>query len=226
MDETGWLDATDPKVMLTSLTAAGKGSGRKLRLFAVACCRRIWDTLWDPRSRAAVEAAERFADGLASEEELELAWEPAWEAVGFPRRHPSDGVERPNALAASSAATPDAQEAATCTAWDAAWDAASHRPRHAEQLGQAALLRDIFGNPFRPALISRAWLTPTVTALATAAYQERLPPSGALDGARLAVMADALEEAGCTNAELLGHLRGPGPHVRGCWAVDAVLGRE
>jgi hypothetical protein len=90
---------------------------------------------------------------------------------------------------------------------------------------QAALLRDIFGNPFRPVSIHPAWISPTVTTLATAAYEERALPAGELDPARLSVLADALEEAGA-DASLLAHLRGPGPHVRGCWVVDLLTGRE
>jgi hypothetical protein len=70
-----------------------------------------------------------------------------------------------------------------------------------------------------------AWNAGAVRRLAEAAYAERQLPAGALDPARLAVLADALEEAGLTDAELLHHLRGPGPHVRGCFAVDAVLGK-
>ena len=66
----------------------------------------------------------------------------------------------------------------------------------------------------------------TVVNHARLAYDDRLMPSGTLGAARLAVLADALERSGCTDAELLGHLRGPGPHVRGCWAVDLLLGRE
>jgi hypothetical protein len=63
-------------------------------------------------------------------------------------------------------------------------------------------------------------------ALARAAYDERHLPSGHLDPARLLVLADALEEAGATDARLLGRLRSAGPHVHGCHAVDAVLGKE
>jgi hypothetical protein len=93
-------------------------------------------------------------------------------------------------------------------------------------LEQCRVVRCIFGNPFRPVCIEPAWLTPTVTALATAAYEERILPSGELDPPRLTVLADALEEAGCTDAALLDHLRGPAPHVRGCWPLDLVLGRN
>jgi hypothetical protein len=89
---------------------------------------------------------------------------------------------------------------------------------------QCALFRCVFGNPFRPAAFDPAWRTPTVLALAEAAYQERLMPSGELDPQRLAVLADALEEAGA-DASLLAHLRSAGPHVRGCFAVDLVTGR-
>src|SRR5262249_38974215 len=88
------------------------------------------------------------------------------------------------------------------------------------------ILRCTFANPFRPVTIDPAWLTPTVITLATAAYNERSLPSGELDPARPAVPADALEEAGCQDADILGHLRSPGPHVRGCWVVDLLLGKE
>jgi hypothetical protein len=69
-------------------------------------------------------------------------------------------------------------------------------------------------------------LTPAVLKLAQAAYDDRLLPSGLLDNTRLAVLADALEEAGCGDAEILAHCRGGGEHVRGCWPVDLVLGKE
>jgi hypothetical protein len=92
------------------------------------------------------------------------------------------------------------------------------------------LLREVFGNPFRPPpTIDPAWLTwndGTVVRLAQSAYEERHLPAGTLDNGRLAVLADALEEAGCTDADILGHLRGPGPHVRGCWPVDLCLGKS
>jgi hypothetical protein len=65
-----------------------------------------------------------------------------------------------------------------------------------------------------------------VTALATAAYEERILPAGTFDPHRLAILADALEDTGCTNEQILGHLRGPGPHVRGCWVIDLILGKE
>jgi hypothetical protein len=97
----------------------------------------------------------------------------------------------------------------------------------AEQV--AVTLREILGLLlFRPVITSPflAWNDGIVRQLAQAAYDERLLPSGHLDTARLAVLADALEEAGCADEELLGHLRGPGPHVRGCWLIDLLLGKS
>jgi hypothetical protein len=111
-------------------------------------------------------------------------------------------------------ALPDARQSAVETARDFS---ISHR-----QAELADALRCVVGNPFRrPAIPQavRAWNDHTIPKLAQAVYDER-----AFD--RLPILADALEEAGCTDAELLGHLRGPGPHFRGCWALDVVLGRQ
>jgi hypothetical protein len=82
----------------------------------------------------------------------------------------------------------------------------------------ADIMRDIVGNPFRTMTIDPAWLTSTVLTLAQGIYAER-----AFD--RLPILADALQDAGCENADMLGHCRGPGPHVRGCWVVDLILGK-
>ena len=80
------------------------------------------------------------------------------------------------------------------------------------------MIRDIFGNPFRPIVANPAWLTPTAVAIATAIYADR-----AFE--QMPILADALEEAGCTNADVLLHCRSGGPHVRGCWVVDLLLGK-
>jgi hypothetical protein len=86
----------------------------------------------------------------------------------------------------------------------------------------AELVREVFGNPFRKAKIKWAWLACNdgiVAKLAQAIEEER-----AFD--RLPILADALEDAGCTDADLLDHLRSPGSHVRGCWALDLILGKQ
>jgi hypothetical protein len=83
----------------------------------------------------------------------------------------------------------------------------------------AALFRDIFGNPFRPVAFDPSWRTEAVVALARGMYESR-------DFAPMPVLADALEDAGCADADILAHCRGDGPHVRGCWVVDLVLGKS
>jgi hypothetical protein len=95
---------------------------------------------------------------------------------------------------------------------------------------QAALLRCIFGNPFRaaPTLAPsiRTWNGGSVVRLAEAVYEDRVLPAGTFRPDHLAILADALEDGGSDDAELLGHLRGPGPHVRGCHVVDLLLNRS
>jgi hypothetical protein len=90
--------------------------------------------------------------------------------------------------------------------------------RAAEAAAQAALLRDIFGNPFRTVTLDPSWLTSTVVALAAGIDAE-----SAFD--RLPILAVALQDAGCDSAEVLDHCRDEGPHVRGCWVVALVLGK-
>jgi hypothetical protein len=87
------------------------------------------------------------------------------------------------------------------------------------------LFREIFGNPFRRGTFVPSWRTDVVLALARAAYEQCLHPQGHLDPVRLCILADALEEAGCTDYETLGHLREPRPHYRGCWALDLCLAK-
>ena len=90
------------------------------------------------------------------------------------------------------------------------------------------VLRDVF-TPFRAEIVERSWLMwndGTITKIAQAIYDDRDLPSGHLRSDRLAVLADGLQDAGCDDAELLGHLRGGGVHVRGCFAVDLLLGKS
>jgi hypothetical protein len=230
MTEAEWLACTDPEPMLRFRKE--KVSDRKLRLFACACCRLIWHLLVDGRSRQAVEVAERYADQLTGEEELLHAQEEATQVAGK--------LVRAEAHAAASAARTEITPITPVSvAWQTTWALVRSRVEDvSRQIAQreavrgaawaelADLLRDLLGNLFHPIALNPAWRTPTTVSLAQAAYEERSLPSGTLDPDRLAVLADALEEAGCSDADLLGHLRGPGPHFRGCWALDLVLGRE
>jgi hypothetical protein len=84
---------------------------------------------------------------------------------------------------------------------------------------QLALLRDVFGNPFRPVAFAPEWRTDTAVALARQMYDGR-------DFGAIPILADALQDAGCDSDDILSHCRNPGEHVRGCWVVDFVLGKE
>ena len=238
MTEAEWQRCAYPEPMLKFLK--GKASDRKLRLFAVDCCRRVRNWISCKEGQMAAAAGERYADGGATLAELEdarVALSSALpphlsnsQAAVHATRVALDTVET-NAFEAAVFAARGAFLVPACAAEE------EGRARGEEELPakvsrslmrgevrqQATVLRDIFGNPFHPLPpIDPAWLawgSGTVRKLAQGIYDER-----AFDD--LPILADALEEAGCDQADLLGHLRGPGPHVRGCWAVDAVLGKE
>ena len=226
MTEAEWLvtERLEPMLRLVGKEA----QARKLRLFACACARRVWRRITQKVARRAVEVAEQFADGEAAAKDLGAARSELL-------RYLSRLGSLKNGDAASTAYHTTGEDASR-GAWAAAWlgqetaafktyaDAAAlEEGRRAEQPQQCDLLRDILGPvPFRPLPpLNPAWLAwdgGTVAKLAESIYEER-----AFD--RLPILADALEEAGCDAAELLTHLRGPGPHVRGCWALDLLLGK-
>jgi hypothetical protein len=241
LNEVDWNICTDPREMLTFLRVSGKLSERKARLFAVACCRSIWPIMIDEVNRRAVEVAERFADGAATEQELLVAgdqagrtagesYNAAFEAARGTERNPAEaGIHAIHvhgaALAAGRLGTVDPANAA-----GNAVAALPEEGRSAERAAQAAVLRDLLGPLlFRGVRLDPAWLAwnnGTVPRLAEATYTERQLPSGHLDRTRPAILADALEEAGCSDPHLLDHLRDPGPHYRGCWPVDLLLSKS
>jgi hypothetical protein len=233
MTEQEWMACTDPTQMVGLVD--GKASNRKLRLFTVACFRRVRRLFKTKDTRRAFEVAERAAEGQASRAEIR-------DVLGriIPGKYVSNVYSshqpyfwpianslrtilgsRPNLLQiifglryAVYNSGPAGYSPAACQARYAA--------RDAEASFQAALLRDIFGNPFRPAGIVPSWLrwnNQTIPRISQSIYEEQ-----AFD--RLPILGDALEEAGCANADLLGHCRGSGPHVRGCWAVDLLLAKK
>jgi len=214
MDEAAWLAGTEPESMLKLLR--GKVSERKLRLFACACCRRLWRLLEDQRSRDAVMVGERYADEGATADEFSAARRGAIAAAHAVHVPPGSRSGR------------RLQVAAYIVGWATSdgWDALKGTGKLVHRELQARLIRCIFGNPFRPVVLDVAWRTPTVVALATAAYDNRILLANSLSPDHLAVLSDALEDAGCDNDDILSHLRGPGPHVRGCWVIDLLLGKE
>jgi hypothetical protein len=223
MTEAEWLVCADSDAMIDILE--GTATPRKLRLYAVACSRRLWHLLIDRSSRQAVEAAELYADDQVSEKKLkraELAADRTTQAM-----HGKDPKVDAAATAVIAASYVRDEMSAAFFCSRAACDIAYYAGQEpTERAVQANLLRCIFNNPFRPVTLSPAWRTPTVLALAQATYENRSLPPGTLEPARLAVLADALEEVGCTEQGILGHLRGFGPHVRGCWPVDQLLKKE
>jgi hypothetical protein len=204
MTEAEWLSAIDPTPMLEYLQR--KASDRKLRLFACACTRAVWELLADERARRAVQMAERYADGLATEGELSAASAEAWDAVD------AYGSE------ANHAACTTVESYAFAAAQDAAGSASQDSDNVSAALrAQCTLLRDIFGNPFRLVTIDSSWRTPQVVTLAQAIYDGRA-------FRRMPELAAVLRECGCNDAAMLTHCEQPAEHVPGCWVVDLVLG--
>jgi hypothetical protein len=175
--------------------------------------------------------AERYADGQADSKALLKARARARDYRGRKRPLPP-GIPQLT-WPAQLAAVPGAWDAALWTlrdcadtAWLLARDSNPYDTRQApshtgERRRHADLVHELFGNPFRKATLDPAWLSwqeGVVSRLAGTIYDER-----AFD--RLPVLADALEDAGCTDRTILDHCRGPGPHVRGCWVVDLLLGK-
>ncbi len=236
--EPDWLNAVLVAPMLYALRDTGRGSPRKLRLFAVACCRRAWHLLRDERSRKAVEVGERYADGQAGAEDRDRADRGALAALD--EICTATGKDVRVVLRKAPFVFPRNASPAVRWACAAAWTVAEDAERAAwtaegvanltELRANCELLRCIVHNPFRPV----PSVAPSVLKrdgglarkLAQAAYDERPLPGGALDNGRLAVLADALEEAGCTDEKILSHLRAAGPHVRGCWPLDLLLGKS
>jgi hypothetical protein len=191
-------------------------------MFACATARGIWRLFPGERTRFVVTVSENYADGLVTKAILKAA------------RKKASRCERSTAATDAFMA---AQEAAICAANDVSYLALGMPVEEAIIQGyltktpagellatqvradQSAYLRDIFGNPFRAVTLDPAWQTATVVSLAQAIYEDR-----AFD--RMPILADALEDGGCTNADVLTHCRQPGEHVRGCWVVDLLLGKQ
>jgi hypothetical protein len=249
MTEVEWLTVTDPTPILEFLE--GKDSERKLRLFGCGCCYRIRE-----RRFASVETIhllkpiERFADGLCTSAELEsmrmaqllanqfLKWgnslHPVFNAERavqrlWPVLQVEEVTRQTIELAGYEAFARVAESNSQKRSyrwWKRGPKLSQVEVRDAETEGITAeraicctSLRDIFGNPFRPVSLDPSWLTSTVLALAEGIYDER-----AFD--RLPILADALQDAGCDNDDILNHCRSDKPHVRGCWPVDLILGKS
>jgi hypothetical protein len=235
MSEKGWLEGLEPGPMLDFL--AGRMSARKLRLLACAACRTVWDSLVDDRSRNAVIVAERFADGQASQEELEAAHRQASSAfgdLGMAGGHVSSAAAAVhNACWYKQDFAVTARRSLACAVGvgvsHAARDVDSGKMSHVpnweslvykrENGKMARLMREMFGNPFKTLTREPACIAPAVAKLARGIYEDR-----AFD--QLPQLAGLLEENGLSSKTVLAHCREQKPHYRGCWVVDWVMGDE
>lgn len=207
MTEAEWLECVDP-IVLANVDRA-RLSDRKLRLFCCACCSRYTAAFDDPATTAAAELMERYADGLVGESE---------------RLYPNTFSH--NSLICDMW-NGDAFRSAFRAAGRIVGDFGlqfNHGPKReramqSELEAQSALFKDIFGNPFRPVIVDPSWLTSTAASLARQIYNSR-------DFSPMPILADALQDAGCEDEAVLSHCRGEGSHVRGCWVVDLLTGRE
>lgn len=217
MTEAEWLLCTDPTPMLDFISnqpSWSQLSSRKARLFACACCRHVWDQLLSPLAKHTVEATERLADAVTEgsyilDNDLPFdLWSLMKEEGGWQQNKIARGLYLVVRDGWSQAR-------------EVAWETSSLAPRRRERQYQTALLRCITGRLlFRPILVDPAWLiwkSGTIPTIAKAIYGDKAFGD-------LSVLADALEDAGCVDADLLAHCRESGPHVRGCWAVDMLLG--
>lgn len=222
MTEDGWLadwpdSLASAEQRIEYLSRHRRVSPRKARLCGAAFCRAVPELMAKRVARRSVELAEEYADGLVSRRVLRewrrkhshperftrpwlqvrwLAWKVCVDAV------------QPGPLSFYVESVVH-----TC-----AWSDKPRLERYARGL-HSLLVRDIFGNPFRPVTPNPAWLTPTVVSLARQMYDSR-------DFSPMPILADALQEAGCDNDDVLDHCRGEGPHARGCFVVGLILGKE
>jgi hypothetical protein len=205
MTETDWLTCSDSTPMLEFLL--DNTSHRKLCLYGSACCHRFWQHITHEHSRNAVEVLEKYADGLATERQLTAVFNAHERTFG---KHSHDGIYYGVEAAIQIAYGSNPYYVLLSSSPDLISN---------ERLSQSSLLREIFGNPFRPATIDPRWLSSTVIDLAHSIYDER-----AFE--RMPILADALMDAGCDSDEIINHCRSEGLHVRGCWVVDLLLSQK
>ena len=211
MTEAEWLTCEEPNPMIQFLR--DRTSDRKYRLFSCGCYLNLWSRFPVAEIyRDVLRASEDYAEQRISKSQFKLArkkgdWEKAPRVTG-------EAWE----VARNSAADCSDESYERVRRGDE-WGHRIVRKRPEETVTQVGFIRDIFGNPFRPVTFSPSWRTSTTVALASQMYESR-------DFSAMPILADALQDAECDSADVLDHCRGPGPHVRGCWVVELVLGKE
>ena len=218
MTEAEWLTCTDPMPMLAFLRTKVRVSDRKVLLFNAACCCFVWHLLGDRQHRKLVRLVEHYADSQATEGAIEKARRDAYYASAGERRP----AVRSAQLAAGSATSPGAVSRVIEWVSEAFVLEDEDLMAPVERTPLHAVLRDIISNPFRPSPLLPptvlAWHDRTICRIAEGIYVERT-----FD--RLPILHDALLDAGCDDETILSHCRSEGPHVRGCWVIDLILGK-
>jgi hypothetical protein len=196
MSEAEWLAGDNPLPLFQY--AQDDITERKLRLFAIAALNTMRERNLESIARS--EVAEHFADGLMTISDLRSSW---------PQMQPSSPTTAPELAYEWAELIVMAKDrgyyGGSFPVLDETW--VTH------------FLRDIVGNPFQPFTFNPCWLTSIVLAIARQMYESR-------DFSPMPILADALQDAGCDNEDILSHCRSDGPHVKGCWVVDLILGKK
>lgn len=224
MTEAEWNGCSNPHEML--LHVRGQATDRKLRLIAVACCERAkqYTESW---YHELADIAEAFADAKVTAQEMQDVLAQHECSNDHPDRAAFYHTAELNIAEHIPFLVGDLGDwIASCTVADDVkrsyedWQREENRLARIEDAKTAEQIREILGPfPFRAFTADPTWLTTAVLRLAQAIYDDRTYD-------RLPVLADALEDAGCHDPDMLAHCRCPGPHLRGCWVVDLLTGRK
>lgn len=240
MTEGEWRDCSDWREMISFL--ADRASPRKLRLFLCGCCRGVLSRLDDVALREAVETAERCVDGRATKFELYVAHgvadnasvaadyaiqqaeAEAWHIeCGYVDQENERQATAPESVHRLQQNLRVAHLVMGATFEEMGFESLAELPlvddgTATEEDERVQYIRDIFGNPFAPTHTSPSWLDQRVRHLALVIYEQRA-------FMQMPELADALQDAGCTDDEVLNHCRAPISHVPGCWVLDRLLGK-
>ncbi len=223
MDERTWLSSTNAYELLTYRPCR---NDRKRRLSACASIRRVIHLVDIVAFHDALQVAERLADGSATNSDrvaarkvIRAAWDQWRRTRPLPDYSDSINSVMQAVQGVLEIEYKDFKLAIERAEFAEMWIDRAPEQEESIRAKHCDLVRDIFGNPFRPVTLDPRWLTSTVLDLARIIYDERTFE-------RMPILADALMDAGCDSEEILSHCRNGGPHVRGCWVIDLLLANE
>lgn len=221
--EQEWFAAACTDAQVLSGGYPGMPSERKLRLFGCACLRSLDVLFRYPDGPKCIAACERYADGEIKGKTL-LRWRRVAAALRYKGTVPGQTDMNQWYAATYLLEACDSTHNGWVFTAESILREEAGKPFGAEFLAGAkerftGFLRDVFGNPFRPVAFDPDWRTGHTAGIASTMYKGR-------DFAAMPILGDALEDAGCEDTDILTHCREPGDHVRGCWVIDWLLGRE